>query len=129
MNRAIGAGIAGGGFGVRVILPCLRAAGFAIRAVCSRTPARFEAEARAQGVSRITADYISLVEDADIDLICVATPPALHAEMAITALHAGKHLLCEKPLARTAVEALRIAEAGRGRPGAQAGDHQLRVHP
>ena len=129
MNRAIGAAIAGGGFGVRVILPCLRAAGFAVRAVCSRTPARFEAEARAQGVSRVTADFASLIGDADVDLICVATPPALHAEMAIAALRAGKHLLCEKPLARTAAEALQIAEAGRGRAGVQAVDHQIRFHP
>lgn len=129
MNRGVGAAIAGGGFGVRVMLPCLRAAGFAVRAVCSRTPARFEAEARAQGVPRVTADYMSLIEDADIDLICVATPPALHAEMAIAALRAGKHLLCEKPLARTAAEALQIAEAGRGRAGVQAVDHQLRFHP
>ncbi len=129
MNRAIGVGIAGGGFGVRVILPCLRAAGFAVRAVYSRTPARFEAEARAQGVPRVTADYMSLIEDSSVDLICVATPPTLHAEIAIAALHAGKHLLCEKPLARTVAEALQIVEAGRGRAEVQAVDHELRFHP
>ena len=111
------------------MLPCLRAAGFDIRAVCSRTPARIEEEARTHGVQTVTADCASMIEDPGIDLVCVATYPALHAEIAIAALCAGKHVLCEKPLAPTAAEALRIAEAGRDRPVVRAVDHELRFHP
>lgn len=129
MTRAIGAAIAGSGFGIRVMLPCLRAAGFHVRALYSRTPARIEADAREHGVPRVTADYPAMIEDEDVDLVCVATPPARHAELAVAALRAGKHLLCEKPLARSLAEARAIVEAGRGRAGVQAVDHQLRFHP
>ncbi len=129
MSTTPGVGIAGSGFGVRVVLPCLRAAGFDVRTVCSRTPARIEAESRAHGVTLVTSDYGAMLADPAIDLVCVATYPALHAEMAIAALEAGKHLLCEKPLAPTAPEAMRIAEAARGRRVVAAVDHELRFHP
>ena len=121
-------GIVGGGFGLRVILPCLRAAGF--RAVlCSRRAETIEAEARGSGADRVTSDYDSLLRDAAVDLVCVATEPALHAEMSVAALSAGKHLLCEKPLARTVREAQKIAGAAAGKTVISAVDHELRFHP
>lgn len=50
------------------------------------------------------SDWRALVEQSDVEAVIVSTPPHLHAEMCIAALDAGKHVLCEKPLARTLEE-------------------------
>jgi predicted dehydrogenase len=52
----------------------------------------------------VDRDWHSLLARTDLDAVIVSTPPSLHAEMCIEALQAGKHVLCEKPLARTADE-------------------------
>ena len=60
-----------------------------------------------------TTDVQAATQDANIDLVVVCTPTKFHAEAAISALRAGKHVLCEKPLARTIAEAeeiVRVAE-------------------
>ena len=50
------------------------------------------------GVARVTTDYRDLVEDPDIDVIDVVTGDAMHFEVSMAALEAGKHVLCEKPV-------------------------------
>jgi len=69
----------------------------------------------------LASRYRSLVEDDwrkmlhrdDVDAVIVSTPPSLHAEMSIEALSCGKHVLCEKPLARTPAECLRMVTVAR----------------
>ena len=58
-----------------------------------------------------TADYRQAVERGDVDAVLVCTPPNLHAEVAIAAFEAGKHVLCEKPLARDLEECRAILDA------------------
>lgn len=58
-------------------------------------------------------DWRAAVSRADIDAVIICTPPDSHEEMAVAALRAGKHVLCEKPLARSVEEAERMAEAAR----------------
>jgi predicted dehydrogenase len=58
-------------------------------------------------------DWHTLLARPDIDAVVISTPPALHAEMCIAALQSGKHVLCEKPLARNAEECRAIIEAAR----------------
>ncbi len=62
---------------------------------------------------KATRDFNELLNDPAIHAIDICSPTAAHAEQAIAALRAGKHVLCEKPLARTAAEAQRIVEAAR----------------
>ncbi|UFU07366.1 Gfo/Idh/MocA family protein [Ruania halotolerans] len=63
----------------------------------------------------------AMLAEADLDVLSIATPTALHAPMAIAALGAGVHVLCEKPMAPTAADAERMAEA------AQAADRVLEI--
>ena len=65
------------------------------------------------GFEKSTSDWRSIIADPDIDVIDIATPNNLHAEIAIAALAAGKHVICEKPLARTVEEAAMMYEASR----------------
>lgn len=59
----------------------------------------------------VHTDWRELIERDEIDLIDICTPGNTHAEIAIAALEAGKHVLCEKPLANTVAEAERMTEA------------------
>jgi predicted dehydrogenase len=58
-----------------------------------------------------TADWEEVVASPDVDLVSIAVPNFLHAPMAIAAVTAGKHVLCEKPLAATAAEDERMYRA------------------
>jgi predicted dehydrogenase len=66
---------------------------------------------RIDRIDRVTDDWRSVVESDDIDAVFILTPTSFHAEMAIAALEAGKHVLCEKPLARTLDEGRALVEA------------------
>ncbi|MEX0859848.1 MAG: Gfo/Idh/MocA family oxidoreductase [Cucumibacter sp.] len=65
------------------------------------------------GFARATADWRALISDPEVDVVSVTTPNALHAEMAITALDAGKHVWCEKPMATNLADAARMRDAAR----------------
>ena len=65
------------------------------------------------GARRWTADWRELVADPDIDVVDIVTPNNMHHEMALAAIAAGKHVYCEKPLARNAAETREMAAAAR----------------
>ncbi|MBW8872129.1 MAG: Gfo/Idh/MocA family oxidoreductase [Leifsonia sp.] len=73
--------------------------------VVGRDAARVEDARRRFGWQRAETDWRAVVEDPEIDVIDICTPGDSHAEIAIAALDAGKHVLCEKPLANTVAEA------------------------
>ncbi|MDP3894327.1 Gfo/Idh/MocA family protein [Nocardioides sp.] len=76
-----------------------------------RDEQRVTAAAETLGWESTTTDWKSAVERDDIDLVDICTPGDSHAEIAIAALAAGKHVLCEKPLANTVAEAEQMAAA------------------
>jgi predicted dehydrogenase len=76
-----------------------------------RDKARLEAAAAKLGWQETETDWRRLLERDDVGLVDVCTPGDTHAEIAIAALEAGKHVLCEKPLANTVAEAEAMAEA------------------
>jgi predicted dehydrogenase len=63
------------------------------------------------GIDRVVSDWRQLVEDPDVDVVDICTPPGTHAEIAIAAAQAGKSVLCEKPLATTYAEARAALDA------------------
>ncbi|WP_307624282.1 Gfo/Idh/MocA family protein [Streptomyces sp. V3I7] len=80
-------------------------------AICGRDPDAVRAAADRQGWAAAETDWRALVDRDDIDLVDICTPGDSHAEIAIAALAAGKHVLCEKPLANTVEEAEAMAHA------------------
>lgn len=82
-------------------------------AVASRDLANAQAFAQAQGIGRHHGSYEALLADPDVDAIYLPLPNSLHAEWAMKAAAAGKHVLCEKPLALAPDEARAMFEAAR----------------
>jgi predicted dehydrogenase len=82
-----------------------------LKAVCGRDGDKVRAFAGQWGYESFEMDWRKLVARADIDLIDIAAPNDTHEEIAIAAARAGKMVMCEKPLGRTASEARRMVEA------------------
>ncbi|GIF26339.1 putative dehydrogenase [Actinoplanes tereljensis] len=82
-----------------------------MRLVCGRSPDGVAAAAEKLGWEEHTTDWRSVIERDDIDLVDICTPGDTHAEIALAALAAGKHVLCEKPLANSVAEAREMAAA------------------
>ncbi len=123
-------GVIGTGFGATVHLPALAyLPETEVVAICSRRPDRALAAALDYGIPSHLTDYRELVRDPGVEAVVVASPPHLHHQMSLAALEAGKHVLCEKPMARNLAEArdmVKIAD----RVGVVAMvNHQLRFLP
>ena len=85
-----------------------------VRRVVADVTQELAAEAALRyGFERAAGDWREIVEDPGVDLVDIATPNNLHAEIAVAAAKAGKHIICEKPLARTGEEAFAMYDAAR----------------
>ncbi len=82
-------------------------------ACADHLPGRAAAEAQRLGIARSTEDWRELLADPSIDAVSIATRNDSHAEIAIAAAEAGKHIFCEKPVGRTPEETAAIAAAAR----------------
>ncbi|MCA1666236.1 MAG: Gfo/Idh/MocA family oxidoreductase [Thermomicrobia bacterium] len=107
-------GVIGTGIGAQVHLPAFAALpDFEIVAICGRNGAKVEAIADAYDIRNTFTNYRDLIACGDVQAVAIAVPPAQHHPAAIAAITAGKHVLCEKPMARNANEAremVRMAE-------------------
>jgi predicted dehydrogenase len=112
----IGAAVVGTGFIGTVHVEQLRRIGVDVRGVLGSTPERAAARAEALGVRRAYASLDEILADPSVDVVHVTSPNHLHVPQATAVLAAGKHVVCEKPLALTADESAglvaRAAEAG-----------------
>jgi predicted dehydrogenase len=99
----------------RAHIPALRAAGTSFSAFASRTRASAEAAAADVGATDalVTEDWREVIGRDDVDAVTICTPNALHAEIAVAAAQAGKHVLVEKPIATTIADADRMVDAAR----------------
>lgn len=88
----------------------LAGAGLTVIAVGSRSIESARAFAEKHGLAKAYGSYEELVADPDVDIIYIATPHPMHAENALLALEAGKHILVEKPFTINAAEARRVVE-------------------
>ena len=87
-----------------------RAKGTELTAIASRDEGRARDWAADHDVNRAYGSYDTLLDDAEIDAVYIPLPPSMHLEWTAKAAERGKHVLCEKPLAANAEEALAMAE-------------------
>lgn len=79
--------------------------------VCASTPGRSIAAAKEGGFERVYENYDAILSDPEVDLVIIASPNFMHKDQIVKALHAGKHILCEKPLALNGSEIADIEAA------------------
>jgi predicted dehydrogenase len=114
VQGAIPTGIIGtGGRGTTVMRGVLEHG--KVAAVCDTNAERMNkaAELAARDTPATYADYRRVLDRKDIEAVVIATPPFLHAEMAVAALQAGKHVYCEKPVAITPATVQQVVKAAR----------------
>ena len=124
-------GFIGSGFARRVQLPGLAfVPGTKPVAIASGHRANAEAVAREFGLPLVFGDGVDLARSPDVELVVVSSTPDSHARYAIAALEAGKHVLCEKPMALDSFEAAQMVAASEQHPDRIAWlDHELRYEP
>jgi predicted dehydrogenase len=123
----VGIGIVGTGFARTTQIPGFRdCMGAKIVAIASRNRERAEAVAKEFGIEHVAGDWQELVSHPDVDLVSVVTPPATHVEISLAALEQRKAVLCEKPMALNAGEALRMVEKAEAAGVLALIDHELR---
>lgn len=110
-SHPLGVGIVGGGFMAAVHSRAARAARARLVGLCSSSPSRAAAAAADLGVERGYDSLEAMLQNDEIDVVHVCTPNALHAEQAEAIVRAGKHIVCEKPLATTVTDAALLTDA------------------
>jgi predicted dehydrogenase len=122
-------GIVGTGWGARVQAPTFREAGLDVVAIAGFHREKTRKIADELGL-RAHDDWRELVNASDVDFVSVTAPPYEHREIALAALQAGKHVLCEKPTTLSPAEAGELVAEARRRPEQIAIiDHELRFLP
>ena len=117
-----------GGFGAYVLDAVRDIPGLRVAVCADPDPDRARALAERHG-AEVLAGVEEAVASPGVDVVVLATPPAAHADAAVTALRAGKHVFCEKPIAVTLEDAARVAQEARRAPGVFVVDHVLRYNP
>ena len=130
MSRRFRAAIIGAGFMGRTHLEALRRLGSVdVAAVAAASVEEARALASPFGVETAEADFRVILSDPSIDVVHVCAPNALHFEVASEALAAGKHVICEKPLATGSADAKRLVSQARDLGLRHATNHNLRYYP
>lgn len=129
ISKAIGAAFIGGGFMGQVHSRAARAAGAQLIGVASTSARSAALAAPALGVDRVFDSVAALVGESSVDVVHVCSPNSTHAEYAQAALVAGKHVICEKPLATSVADAAALADQAAAAGLVAAVPFVYRYHP
>ena len=112
-----------------MVTPAREVDGVSLDVIAARDPARAQEFAETHGIHRVSKHYQAVIDDPDIDAVYIALPISAHAEWAIAALEAGKHVLCEKSLCQNASEAKRMKQAAEASGRVLMDAFHYRYHP
>src|SRR5262245_35294570 len=127
--RPPAAALVGTGFIGPVHVEALRRLGRPLAGVLGSAPEKSRAAARALGAARAYSSFEELLADPAAGVVHLASPNRLHAEQSRAALAAGKHVVCEKPLAMTSAETAGLAALAARAPAATAVCYNVRFYP
>jgi predicted dehydrogenase len=128
--REMGVAVVGTGFMGWVHVEALRRVGVTVVGLLGSSPAKSQATAQRLGVPKAYDSYDEVLADPAVQSIHLGVPNRWHFEMAKAALQAGKHVLCEKPLAMNSTESARLVELARQHPQMAAGvNYNVRYYP
>ncbi|MBA3236621.1 MAG: Gfo/Idh/MocA family oxidoreductase [Chloroflexi bacterium] len=125
----VGAAVIGTGFIGTVHVEALRRIGVNVRGVLGSTPARGAARADALGVPRAYASLEDLLADPMVDVVHVTSPNDLHLPQTKAILAAGRHVICEKPLAMSAAESRELVDLAAASGLVHAANFNIRYYP
>ncbi|MFO0910592.1 MAG: Gfo/Idh/MocA family oxidoreductase [Isosphaeraceae bacterium] len=130
LGKRYRAGLIGGGFIGPVHAEALRRIGVDVAGLLDLTPELARASASRIGVEKVYATLDEMLADPAVDSVHIASPNAAHFDQARRALEAGKHVICEKPLATTSQETATLVELSKARPKqAAAVNYNIRFYP
>ena len=128
-SASIPALVVGTGFGCRIHVPALRAAGFEVVGLVGTDADRLTRKAAESQVAAHFTDLDEAISRTGARLVSIATTPATHAPLALKAIARGCHVLCEKPFAFDASEGRALLEAARRAQIVHAVAHEFRWLP
>ena len=128
-KETIGVGVAGTGFIGPAHVEGLRRNGIQVLGLAENTPENARAKAAEMGIPRAYDSFEAMLADPDIDIVHLATPNLLHHPYSKAALLAGKHVVCEKPLAMTASESAELVKLAAETGKVNAVNFNIRMYP
>lgn len=131
MDKKLRFGILGcAGIAINLVMPAIQKSEYGVlAAVASRNLEKSNSVAEQFGIAAAYGSYEELIEDTSIDAVYIPLPNHLHKEWAIRAMEAGKHVLCEKPIALTSEEAAEMAAVAKRKGVILAEAFMYRHHP
>jgi len=124
-----GIAVVGRRFGARVQVPALRAAGFEVVALVGRDLGPTSYKAEKLGIPHACGSLTEALTLPGVDAVAIATPPHTHFPLALEALEAGRHVLCEKPFTSNAEQAAQLVDASSRVGVVGALGHEFRWNP
>jgi predicted dehydrogenase len=128
-KQTIGVGVAGTGFIGPAHIEGLRRNGIHVLGLAERTGEKAQQKAAELGIPRLYGSLEEMLSDPDIDVVHLATPNHLHHPHAKAALLAGRHVVCEKPLAMTSAESAELVQLAREKQLVNAVNFNIRMYP
>lgn len=128
-KQSIGVGVAGTGFIGPAHIEALRRNGIRVLGLAENTREKAEEKAAELNIPRLYGSLEEMLADSDIDVVHLATPNYLHYPHAKAALIAGKHVICEKPLAMTSAESAELVKLAQEKYLVNAVNFNIRMYP
>lgn len=128
-KQSIGVGVAGTGFIGPAHIEGLRRNGINVLGLAEGTREKCEEKAAELGVPRVYDSFEAMLADPEIDVVHLATPNLLHHPHAKAALLAGKHVVCEKPLAMNSTESAELVQLAAEKGLVNAVNFNIRMYP